>query len=104
MAIKVLYGGPSDQQSAASSWLNTITSSAQAWHTAWALLGEPCSVEVHFFAANMLLKKVRHDWKRLSADEQSSLVGSVRCCPSLWQVPDTELIGPHKILSAQLLL
>ena len=95
LAIKVLYDGPSDQQSAASSWLNTVTNAAQAWHIAWALLGEPCSVEVHFFAANMLLTKVRHDWKRLAPNDQTSLISSVRCCPltPAEQVPGFVLTG-----------
>ena len=78
LAVKMLYGGPTEQQGAAASWLSAVTHSPQAWHIAWALLGEQGAVEVQFFAANMLLTKVRHDWKRLTPSERTSLIGSVR--------------------------
>lgn len=94
MAVKMLYGGPTEQQGAAASWLSAVTHSPQAWHIAWALLGEQGAVEVQFFAANMLLTKVRHDWKRLAPAERTSLIDSVRCVAGH---PHVALILQHNL-------
>lgn len=77
-AIQVLYGGPSDQQSAASAWLNDVSGTSGAWQTALDLLDSKNAVEVQFFAANMLFNKVRRDWGRLQATERAGLLALVR--------------------------
>lgn len=77
LAIQTLYGQDTTQQSAASAWLNSFSSSAEAWPIAVALLDEP-SLEAKFFAANMLLSKSRHDWNRLTSEQRSQLVAAIR--------------------------
>ena len=77
-AIQVLYGGPTDQQNAASAWLNDICGTSAAWQTALDLLDSSNAVEVQFFAANMLFNKVRRDWGRLQATERADFLALVR--------------------------
>ena len=78
LAINALYGGQSSQQSAASAWLNHVQTSPNAWQIALELLAKQAAIEVHFFAANMLLTKVRHGWTRLDPIKRTSLLGIVR--------------------------
>ena len=77
LAIRALYGQETAQQTAASSWLNSFSTSVEAWPVALALLDEQ-SLEASFFAANMLLSKARRDWHRLTPDQHSQLVAVVR--------------------------
>ena len=77
LAIQSLYGQDTSQQGIASGWLNSFSNTAEAWPIAVILLDEP-SLEARFFAANMLLSKVRRDGTRLSADQQSQLAAAVR--------------------------
>ena len=78
LAIGALYGGQASQQNAASTWLNHVQTSPDAWQIALELLAKQAAIEVHFFAANMLLTKVRHDWTRLQPSKRMSLLGIVR--------------------------
>ena len=77
LAIRALYGQDTAQQTAASSWLNSFSTSAEAWPVALALLDEQ-SLEASFFAANMLLSKARRDWHRLTPEQHSQLILLVR--------------------------
>ena len=77
LAIRALYGQDTAQQTAASSWLNSFTTSAEAWPVALALLDEQ-SLATRFFAANMLLIKTRRDWHPLTPEQHSQLVALVR--------------------------
>ena len=77
LAIRALYGQDTAQQTAASLWLNSFSTSAEAWPVALALLDEQ-SLEASFFAANMLLSKARRDWHRLNPEQHSQLIVLVR--------------------------
>ena len=78
MAINVLYGGQISQQSAASAWLSNVQTSPHAWQVALELLAKQSALEVHFFAANMLLSKVRNEWTRLQPSKRTELLQIVR--------------------------
>lgn len=78
LAINALYGGQTPQQNAASAWLNNVQTSPHAWQVALELLAKQAAVEIHFFAANMLLTKVRNDWTHLQLSKRASLLGIVR--------------------------
>lgn len=78
VAIQVLYGGPPDQRNAASAWLNDFSMTSAAWHIALDMLSATNTVEVQFFASNMLLNKARRDWGRLQLTERAYLIATVR--------------------------
>jgi hypothetical protein len=78
LAIQVLYGGSTEQQNAASSWLNSVVSSPTAWQIAFDLIDSQNSMETQFFAANMVLNKSRREWTRLSSDQKTHLLTVVR--------------------------
>lgn len=77
LAIQSLYGHDTSQQGVASVWLTSFSNTAEAWPIAVTLLDEP-SLEAKFFAASMLLSKIRRDGTRLTADQQSQLAAAVR--------------------------
>jgi hypothetical protein len=71
-AIETLLGGDGAQQRQADSWLNSFSSTREAWQVALGLLQHPRS-DVAFFAACMLLTKTRREWRSLSAEERAAL-------------------------------
>lgn len=77
-AIQLLYGGSTEQQSAASAWLNSFLTSPSAWQISIELINDCNAVEVQFFAANLILNKARREWLRLSAEERDHLLGIIR--------------------------
>lgn len=77
-AILSLYGMAGLAQEQANSWLNGFSRSPEAWQACMQLLEPTERPEVSFFCANMLLSKVRADWHKLSADQQSHIGTVIR--------------------------
>ena len=74
VAIETLLaaGGDSAQQRQADTWLNSFSGTREAWEVALGLLQHP-RTEVAYFAACILLTKVRREWRSLSPQERAAL-------------------------------
>jgi hypothetical protein len=89
-AILSLYGMAGLAQEQANSWLNSFSRSPEAWQACMQLLEPSERPEVCFFCANMLLSKVRTDWHKLSAEQQTQIGAVIRWVRSCTrQVPAT---------------
>jgi len=71
----LLSGNDPQQRRAADTWLNSFTSQPAAWEASLQLLGD--RPEVAYFAANMLLTKVRREWSQLSPQQRAAVSTSV---------------------------
>ena len=71
-----------DQLRDASQWLNAFSETNEAWEISITLLVPERPAPVQFFAANMLLAKVRRDWGRLSPDNRTAVSTAIRFSPS----------------------
>ncbi|KAK9840741.1 hypothetical protein WJX81_001608 [Elliptochloris bilobata] len=78
-AILALYNGSSsqEQRSAASRWLNAYAATDGAWQGALELAAPGASSEVRFFAANLLLSKVRQGWGCLAPEARAHLAAAI---------------------------
>ena len=80
-AVAVLYGAhDSEQRNRANEWLNRFSQGREAWQASLDLVGvnNGHSVEVQFFAANLLHSKVRKDILSLNGDERKGVIQLVR--------------------------
>jgi hypothetical protein len=77
-AILSLYGMAGLAQEQANSWLNGFSRSSEAWQACMQLLEPSERPEVSFFCANMLLSKVRAEWHKLSAEQQTQMGAVIR--------------------------
>ena len=78
-AVHILYGTNPVVQQEANAWLTSFASSLEAWEVCLGLLRPgQAAVEVQFYAANTLLKKIREQWGTLSADNRSHLQVAIR--------------------------
>jgi hypothetical protein len=83
-AILSLYGMAGLAQEQANSWLNSFSRSLEAWQACMQLLEPSERPEVCFFCANMLLSKVRTDWHKLSAEQQTQIGAVIRWVRQLY--------------------
>lgn len=79
-ALRALYGPDAGQQAAASQWLHQYAGTPDSWGGAVQLLaGDDVTEDMKFFGANLLLTKVRRDWKQLGDwEQQAFVVDSIR--------------------------
>jgi hypothetical protein len=61
-AVLALYRGDPNQAQEANSWLITFQQSPEAWQTGHALVNTDEPPEIQFFAASLLVRKVRAEW------------------------------------------
>ena len=78
-AVHALYHGANlTQQAQANHWLTAFQQSAEAWQVPFALLVPEQPEEVQFFAATLLVRKVRTDWSKLEAGSRQGLSQAIR--------------------------
>lgn len=85
-AITALYGYGGGA-GAANQWLNSFSKSPAAWSACLELVQPSEQPEVAFFAANMLLSKVRAEWHKLSGEQQSQMGATIRWVRGGWPRP-----------------
>jgi hypothetical protein len=87
-AIAALYGpGDASLKAAANDLLTCFAATPEAWQVGTALL-DHASVEARYFSANMLLSKVRTEWRSLTPERQAALSReSGRCLFALARQP-----------------
>jgi len=61
-AVMALYKGDPNQAQKANSWLIEFQQSPEAWQTGYALVNTEEPPEIQFFAASLLVRKVRAEW------------------------------------------
>jgi len=77
-AIQALYhSNDRKQQEEANNWLMAFATSAPAWGVSFALLEPTFSPEVQYFAANILLSKVRSECQSLTPEQRSQLIQTI---------------------------
>lgn len=76
-AITALYGGAPGAQQQANTWLDSFSKQPAAWEACLALLEARQSPEICFFAANMLLTKVRGEWHKLEEGQRSQMASAI---------------------------
>jgi transportin-3 len=78
-AVHALYGAhdPSQQQQA-NQWLLSFQKSEQAWRVPFVLLVPEQPDEVQFFAATLLIQKVRTEWVKLDQASKQDLSQAIR--------------------------
>lgn len=72
-AVLALYRGNLAQQADANTWLTDFQKSTEAWQTAHELLQQTEPQEIQFFAASLLIRKVRSEWARTDPALQQQL-------------------------------
>ena len=78
-AVQALYGGAPVAQAQANQWLTSFQQSPEAWHVPFVLLAPEQPEEVQFFAATLLVRKVRSEWTKLDAGSRQGLSQATRC-------------------------
>jgi hypothetical protein len=79
-AVRALYGAHNPaQQAQANAWLTAFQHSQEAWQVPLVLLAPEQPEDVQFFAATVLVRKVRTEWSKLDADSRQSLQQAIRC-------------------------
>ena len=84
-AVQALYSSQPDQQAHANAWLTSFQRSHEAWQVALHLLAPQQPQEVQFFAATLLVRKVRADWSKLEASTRQGLGQAIRCARRRWR-------------------
>mgnify|MGYP003877467557 CR=1 FL=1 len=59
------------------STVSTLCVCVRAWSTCTTLLSSPLDKRIQFFAANILLSKVRREWSSLGSSNQSSMLAAL---------------------------
>ena len=78
-AVHALYHGANlTQKAQANHWLTAFQQSTEAWQVPFALLVPEQPEEVQFFAATLLVRKVRTDWCKLDAGSRQGLSQAIR--------------------------
>lgn len=78
-AVRALYGAQdAAQQQMANQWLIDFQQSEQAWHIPFVLLVPEQPDEVQFFAATLLVRKIRMEWVKLDQASRQELAQAVR--------------------------
>lgn len=72
-AVLALYRGDPNQAQQANSWLIQFQQSPEAWQTGHALVNADEPPEIQFFAASLLVRKVRAEWHSTDPALQSQL-------------------------------
>uniref|UniRef100_A0A061RMX8 Importin N-terminal domain-containing protein n=1 Tax=Tetraselmis sp. GSL018 TaxID=582737 RepID=A0A061RMX8_9CHLO len=72
-AVQLLYGTEPQAQHEANNWLTSFSTSPEAWDVCLQLLASAQAVEVQFYSANTLLKKIREQWGALSPVDRANL-------------------------------
>jgi hypothetical protein len=75
-AVLALYRGDQAQQGIANSWLIAFQQSPEAWQTAHALVNKDEPPEIQFFAASLLVRKVRAEFYSTDPALQCQLQGA----------------------------
>lgn len=77
-AVYALYTGGAGQQAQANQWLTAFQQSQDAWQVAFRLIAPDQAQEVLFFAAALLVRKVKADWGKLQPSQRQELGQAVR--------------------------
>ena len=79
-AVSVLYGRTTsaEEKRQANEWLNAFATTLDAWEASLAHIAPGFELNVQFFAANMLLTKVKKEWRTLSEDQRRGVLAAVR--------------------------
>lgn len=90
-AVAALYYPDPAQQALANQWLTAFQASDDAWRVPFPLLSPGQPQEVQFFAASLLVRKVRSEWARLDPPTRQALGQAIR-----WGLPASllSLLGP----------
>jgi hypothetical protein len=79
-ALHALYhANDTTQQAQANDWLTSFQRSDAAWQVPFVLLVPQQPDEVQFFAATLLVRKVRSEWTKLDAPSRQGLNQAIRC-------------------------
>ena len=79
-AVGTLYGSDPVSANDANAWLQQVAASPQAWELCLRVLAAPAhGQETLYFAANVLLSKVRREWGDLPQDTRTHLTQAMRC-------------------------
>lgn len=78
-AVRALYHAPDLAQKAqANQWLTSFQHSEEAWQVPFGLLTPAQPDEVQFFAATLLVRKVKSEWSKLDAGNRQGLNQAIR--------------------------
>ena len=78
-AVYALYSADAVQQAQANQWLTAFQQSNEAWHVSFRLISSDQPQELLFFAATLLVRKVKADWGKLEPLLRQELGQAVRC-------------------------
>lgn len=77
-AVYALYSSDAVQQAQANQFLTNFQQSHEAWHVSFRLLAPDQPQELLFFAATLLVRKVKSDWGKLQPGQRQELNQAIR--------------------------
>jgi hypothetical protein len=77
-AVQAIYGEREQNRREANAWLTAFESTTAAWQIASQVILEDVLPEAVFIAADILIRKIRSEGRKLSLDVAESVSNSVR--------------------------